>query len=106
MGIVLSASEARRTFYRLLQCVILPSVNPSSREKPLARLEVTAMDEFFTDESLTRESVAAAVDALVAELLHDARISAPPVDALTLARAHLGLEVVAAERARPRSEER
>src|SRR4051794_9020788 len=67
------------------------------------------MSETWFDDSPTREDVAAAVDGAVAELLAAAGVSGPPVDALALARDHLGLEVVRVEASRldrrPRSAE-
>jgi predicted transcriptional regulator len=42
---------------------------------------------------LTRDEVVAVVDRAVTELLESARCDRPPVDALELARGHLGLEV-------------
>ncbi len=46
-----------------------------------------------TMEDFSREEVVAAVDRVVAEVLAAAGISGPPVDALGLARQHLGMEV-------------
>jgi Zn-dependent peptidase ImmA (M78 family) len=45
------------------------------------------------DDELEREDVVAKVDALVEELLAEAGISAPPLDAIALAQKHLGMLV-------------
>src|SRR5947209_15106870 len=49
-------------------------------------------------EELTREDVVSVIDATIAELLADAGIGAPPVDAIRLAQAHLGMVVCLDER--------
>ena len=54
-------------------------------------------------EDLSREDVHKAVDELVAELLAEAGVTEPPVDAVALAR-HLGLEPGGARRGKPRRE--
>jgi hypothetical protein len=46
-------------------------------------------------EDLTREDLLAAVDAVIADLLEAARVHQPPVDAVTLARRHLGIAMPA-----------
>jgi hypothetical protein len=54
-------------------------------------------------DDLTPEEVYDAVDRAVAELLERAGVAAPPVDAVTLARRHLGLPAPAQRRPRGRS---
>ncbi len=57
-------------------------------------------------DDLSREEVTAAIDAVVEGLLRQAKIQGPPVDALTLAQRHLGLEVSLGRKPRPRGRER
>ena len=51
-------------------------------------------------EELEREEVVAAVDRMVDELLQKAEVVRPPVDAVLLARRHLGMQVCLDERQR------
>src|SRR5260370_41022499 len=44
-------------------------------------------------EDLPREEIAAVIDQSVADLLRAAGVASPPVDAIGLARGHLGMEV-------------
>jgi hypothetical protein len=55
-------------------------------------------------EDLSREEVHQAVDRLVAKLLEDAGVSAPPVDTVELARTHLKLPPPPSQRGKRRAE--
>jgi hypothetical protein len=54
--------------------------------------------EFYMSEDLIREEVVAVIDRMVEELLDQAGISEPPVDAIALAQGHLGMTICLDER--------